>query len=48
MIASATAELGDGEKHPVQWKQIKTWFENRRMTQKGLAREGSASKAPKG
>ena len=37
MIASATAELGDGEKHPVQWKQIKTWFENRRMTQKRIS-----------
>ena len=37
MVASATAELGDGAKHPVQWKQIKTWFENRRMTQKRIS-----------
>ena len=39
MVASAVEELGDGEAHPVAWKQIKTWFENRRMTQK-RAREG--------
>jgi len=40
MVASAAEELGDGEAHPVQWKQIKTWFENRRMTQKRI-REGT-------
>ena len=39
MVASAVEELGDGEAHPVAWKQIKTWFENRRMTQKRV-REG--------
>jgi hypothetical protein len=39
-VASAVEELGDGEAHPVLWKQIKTWFENRRMTQKRL-REGT-------
>ena len=40
MVASAMEELGDGKAHPVQWKQIKTWFENRRMTQKRI-REGT-------
>ena len=25
MVASAVEELGDGEAHPVAWKQIKTW-----------------------
>ena len=39
-LASAVEELGDGEAHPVTWKQIKTWFENRRMTQKRM-REGT-------
>ena len=41
MVASAAEELGDGEAHPVTWKQIKTWFENRRMTQKRI-KEGIA------
>ena len=41
MVAGAVSELGDGETHPVTWKQIKTWFENRRMTQKRI-KEGSA------
>ena len=41
MVVSATEELGDGEAHPVTWKQIKTWFENRRMTQKRI-KEGNA------
>jgi hypothetical protein len=41
MVASAAEELGDGEAHPVTWKQIKTWFENRRMTQKRI-KEGNA------
>lgn len=41
MVVSAAEELGDGEEHPVTWKQIKTWFENRRMTQKRI-KEGNA------
>ena len=41
MVAGAVSELGDGETHPVTWKQIKTWFENRRMTQKRI-KEGAA------
>ena len=41
MVSSAAEELGDGEAHPVTWKQIKTWFENRRMTQKRI-KEGIA------
>jgi hypothetical protein len=40
-LLSMTQLLGDGEAHPVAWKQIKTWFENRRMTQKRI-REGTA------
>ena len=44
VVVSAAEELGDGEEHPVTWKQIKTWFENRRMTQKRI-KEGNARPA---
>jgi len=35
-LRATAAGVANSKAHPVSWKQIKTWFENRRMTEKRI------------